>query len=190
MVHHLRTTGWVLLVTLGLSQPAWGDLPASQFITYRTREIPTDPQSAVVLQVTFRLTAVAATAVEVGWAVDEISIVRPGNESSPDQLWIDLSPELLTSDGLWWVAHEDLLQPQFDEFAVPPALVGTALATAETDDDLGYFLEGAMYVPPPEGAPYEHTVALSYSFQLLAAQEPIDEDVIVPTESGTLRDSA
>lgn len=190
MLHYFRTTGWFFLVALVFCRPALGDLPADQLITYYTRETPTDPQSAVVMEVLVRLTAVAATAEEVGWAIGEINIVRLGEGSIPDQEWVDPAPELLTSDGLWWVAHADLMEPQLHEFAIAPALVGTALPTAETNEDLGYFLEGSEYVPPPEGAPFENTVALSYSFRLLAAQEPIDEDEEVPAESGDIRDSA
>jgi hypothetical protein len=60
---------------------------------------------------------------------------------------------------------------------LPPRLVGTAATQIPNDEDLDYEFEGRPYTPPPEGAPYEKTAALTYTFAAAESGTPVKSAV-------------
>lgn len=167
-------------------QATRADLPVDRSVYLYMYEVPGDPESDIVFSVTLDLEASDIDGYWVGWEITSIEVREPGTQ---DTVWIESFPMVDSPDGLWWVEHYDPGDPLHDEFTVPPLLEGTALAQDPLNDDLDYVLEGASYIPPPGGAPYDSTAAIDYTFTLDGEVEPKkdgdDEPVEMPVGSHT-----
>jgi len=166
--------------------PALPSFPSA--IRYDLREDPGDLSSAVIWTIELGIQAEQADGSYVGWLIHSVTISGIDQDGQPTNVWIDASPGLSPSGGLWWVEHADPDNPQRSEFAMPPHLQGTASAEDPIDEDLDYDFEGKTYTPPapPEEPPYEVTAALDYTFTPVGSGAPIasgeDEPVEVPPE--------
>ena len=70
--------------------------------------------------------------------------------------WFKTDPFVDTADGLWWIDHADPVSPVISEFLIPPRIADTAPSVNPfTEAALEFDIEGAVYVEPPEGAPFE-----------------------------------
>lgn len=164
-------------------------LPDDRWAEYTVYETPSDPQSDVVFIVRLHLVADQqitgqGTEGSVGWDVTGIDFTQPGTPS--DTLWTEASPSVDTPDGLWWVGHADLGNPDAAEFALPPSLVGTATADDPADEDLDYDLVGEVYTPPaaPEEPPHEITGSLTFDSYLATSQAEVEEGDDEPIRIG------
>lgn len=158
---------------------ARADLPADRTVYLYMYEVPGDPESDIVFSVGLDLEAVDVDGVWVGWEVTSAKFIEPG---TPDTVWIENSPAVDSPDGLWWVEHVDLQDPQHDEFTLPPLLEGTATAEEPLGADLEYTLEGASYDPPPGGPPFDVTAAVDYIFTVEGEEDPKKEGDDEPVE--------
>ena len=163
------------------------DLPDDQIIELRIRETPSDPESVVIFSVKFELTATDSDGGKIGWEVTEVVLEDSDSEASPLPTWSDPLPAVDTPDGLWWVEHDDPMDPEASEFASVPYIEGLADATDPQDDDLEYELEGDFYAG---GAPpYEVTSSgTAYSIRQMAQEPEVDiedEPVEIDPETDT-----
>jgi hypothetical protein len=166
------TIAVVLVSSLALPRAqAWDPVPPqplTKTISYGIHEDPNDPNSAVVFTITLDLRAEARAGDSIGWGVTQIEFVEPGQGGGDDTLWIDSDPSVPSSDGRWWIDHADWTDPQLEEFAEPPHLVGTAPAEDPYDADLEYDFEGDDYTGQ---GPWNPTGYLDYWFKLDGASE-------------------
>jgi len=175
-------------IALGLNalvavEASASQLPADRRLSFAIHEDPYDPASPVTFTVYLSLLAKSATADQVGWEIDSVTIRQHGDYG--DTRWTEELPYVNSPDGLWWVTHDDVLAPALDEFADVPFLSGTALADdPSNDDDLDYDFEGTTYQVPLDGKPYQHTAGISYWFQRATEPEPEEEDDEVPLDVG------
>jgi len=172
----------------GWGSTAVGQMPANQTVSFKMHSNPADPNSAVDFTVTLSLTATEISSGSVGWTVSEIQFVRPGVGGAPDQSWAVTFPIVLTADGLWWVQHADPAAPEVSEFSLPPYVAGVASALDPADEDLSYALQGHPYSPPPGGAPFLRTAALSYAMVLVDTETPVKGGNDEPVESAGATD--
>lgn len=166
-----RNFSWSLLFTVAplfIGNAVKADLPLSRKVVYSIREIPTNPESPIIFTVTLRLVAGQISGKAVAWIVDYAVFDTVGQ--APKR-WIKENPALDTPDGLWWVEHEDPLNPVESEFGVPPRLVGVAKAQDTGYDDLDY---GFVGVTPP---PTSSQALAQYHFQQLNLADPEAESV-------------
>ena len=167
---------------------SWGasalaQLPADQAVTFKMHSDHADPNSSVDFEVTLHLTATEVGVDSAGWTISEIEFFKPGVGVAPDRTWIVASPFVPTVDGLWWVSHANTAVPEVSEFGLPPYLDGFAFALDPADEDLSYSLAGRPYTPPPAGAPFLQTAALSYSMALADTETPVKDGDDEPVES-------
>ena len=172
-------------VTLWIVPLAMADgLPEDQTVYYYIHDDPTQRPSNVVFAIRLDLTAVDSDADAVGWDITSIEFRQPAGRPAPDTVWGEAAPTVDSADGLWWVEHSDTALPVLEEFTLPPKLVGLAIAQNPLDKNLDYDFEGVAYVPPPEGAPFDITAALTYVFTEEEEDEPVkqgtDEPVDIP----------
>ena len=151
-------------------------LPEDQRIRYAIREVPTDPSSAVIWTIDLALEAEDSDGGSVGWLIDSVTVTEVDASGEPTSMWTDVSPELDSPDGLWWVEHADPADPEPADFALPPLLGGTASVELGAQADLEYTLEGRQYVPEA-GSPLSELVVtgLDYVFTLVGESLPLDE---------------
>jgi hypothetical protein len=175
----------VLVVSLStvLTQMSLGQVPPNQVVRFKIHASPTDPLSPVAFVITMNLAASDGSGNVVGWMVTSIEFRQPGAGSAPDQTWIAAYPILPTIDGLWWVEHVDPFAPQLSEFSQPPRLGGTAVVQSAATENLNYSFQGRPYSPPPTGAPFLQTAALTYTLALADTQWPVKDGTDEPVES-------
>jgi hypothetical protein len=154
--------------------------PEPMDVVYRIHDDPDDPNSAIVFTVMLSLEAEEVDENWIGWQITEIRFRQPGQNGDPDTIWIESDPDVPAHDGLWWVDHADRDDPQLDEFAEPPHLVGIAAAVDPNDADLKYDFEGVGYTPGSGGPPWDATAALDYKFTLDGQSSPLESGTDEP----------
>ena len=82
------------------------------YVDYLIREVPEDPNSNVIYIISLGIKAEQTDGDWVGWLIGEVAIVRPGSVGQTEAYWIEDSPYVPTSDGLWWVEHADPNHPR------------------------------------------------------------------------------
>jgi len=175
----------VLVVSLSaaLTQASFGQVPPNQVVQFKIHASPTDPLSPVVFVISMNLAATEWSEEVVGWTVTSIEFRQPGTGGEPDQTWIRNYPLLPTLEGLWWVGHLDPFAPQLSEFSQPPPIGGTAVVQSAATENLNFSFQGRPYSPPPTGAPFLQTAALSYDFALAETNWLIKDGDDEPVES-------
>jgi len=144
-------------------------LPVDRNVVYSIRETPSDPQSPVVFTVTLRLVADHRNDNAVAWTVERATFDKLGAESKQ---WVIEYPALSeNTDQFWTIEHADPFNPQTVEFAVPPRLVGTAVAQSSDYDDLNY----GFHAVHDTGRIALAQTSASYHFQQVAEPEPEEE---------------
>lgn len=169
--------GLMMLGALSVSR-AVAQIPADQTIHWSFRENPEDPESTVEIHAIVTLSAVEVDEENVGWSVASVEFIR--GEGEDETSWVEVAPPLETPDGLWWVAHADVENPQLDEFIDTPLLSGRAYSDDPEEVDLLYEIESAT---PMEGGPFEQTSGVSYLLAAADTNEPVKEGEQEPVET-------
>jgi hypothetical protein len=154
-------------------------------VRYWIHETPADPNSPVAFKIKLSLVSAAGDCTATGWEIAAIEIRQVDPNGGSDQVWTQNDPEVSTADGLWWINHADVSDPQSSEFVLPPHLMGIATAQDPNDADLRYELEGVTYRPPepPGEAPYAVTAATNFELWLVGDPTPIKPGSDEPTET-------
>jgi hypothetical protein len=158
--------------------------PPSWLVRYAIHETPADSNSPVTFAFALSLNAAAGDCTATGWQIASIEIRQVDPNGGPDRVWTQVDPSVPGNDGLWWVSHADVANPQSSEFAVLPNLVGLATAADPIDADLRYHLIGAPHELPIPPNPPEFGVAgvLSHELVLVEAEQVIAFSVEEPVE--------
>lgn len=141
-----------------------------QVVTYNILEDSSDPQSDVIFSVTFEMTQAGQMNDSIGWQVLSAYFEQP-LASGGSRVWKTDSVKVDTSDGLWWVEHENTDDPIPSEFDVPPAVLGTAAPYN------GQFASSLIYdFAGLSGSPGLDKARVQYSFKLDDEEDPEAED--------------
>ena len=124
------------LLFLTNSAPASAALPADRVMTCEIRETPGDSTSQLNITFVMVLTAKEQDGDSIGWEVASVTINEFDANVDVISTWIDNSPSVSSSDGLWWITHADPDNPVDDEFTYSPPIAGTA------GSDMDYIFEG------------------------------------------------
>lgn len=177
---------FVLFTFLGGS--AFG-LPEDRVVTIGIRTNPDNPTSSVHYEVALSLSAVAQDGNWIGWEVVNLTF-REKATLGTDTLWSIDYPLVDTDDELWWVEHADPSKPVRPDFKELAPIMGVALPETPGAKNLDFSIEGVPYTPPPDGAPYANTSAISFRLRLTtettsdptqvaddsSADAPVDDD--------------
>jgi len=162
-------------------------LPPDRVVHYAIREDPADPDSRIQYVLSLSLSAQEQNVDYIGWSVDNYMITETA-VIGVDSVWDVDAPNVLTTDGLWWVKHADPDNPVRSDFVEPAQIADTASAHDPSDPDLHFDVAGVPYSEPPEGPPYAVTAALDFTFIKDGSSEPDDsgshEPADVPDWSG------
>lgn len=175
---------WVLAMSFVcsvLASNALATLPADQTVYYLIREDPDDAQSDVVFEIELDITAEQGTANAVEWSVTEARFAEIGTNGTAVDSWTDEDPAITSSNGLWWVSHDDVENPDPAEFNVPPHIEGTA-ANDSSGDDLDYAFVNGDLTQAQSGMYNGRVAGLTHSFARIASAEPIVEGENEPVE--------
>jgi len=162
-------------------------LPDDRTVYLGIHRNPENSQSAIQYTVAVSVSAIEQDGDWIGWEVLQVEVREKATLGS-DTVWAVDLPYVGTPDGLWWVEHADPSAPVRSEFIVPAALADTAVAQDASVPDLEFYIEGVPYAPPPDGAPYDVTGALDFSFSLTEStqadpdSEPDDQGDDEPIE--------
>jgi hypothetical protein len=175
----IKTGVWLCTLSLVSLAAAEGSLPPDQFVRYRIHQNPGDANSAVVFDIIMGLSAIGRDGENIGWDIESLEFRQPVGGGEPT-VWVDAAPPMNTSDGLWWVQHQNADAPEISEFLEPPLLIGSAVPVDPANGNLEYSLQGSDLQLP---GPFEHTAALTYSFSAIepgviksATDEPAELD--------------
>lgn len=158
---------------------AQSELPRNRSIYFNIHADTANPESPVVVSIQVSLDAREREGHVVGWYPLWVAITQYGPQGEVVESWTQFDPLLL--DDLWYVAHENPLEPTSEEFTNPPELSGTAEADTLNGPTLAYYIAGKNPGTPPV-APYPITSILDYSFQRSDELDPIDEDEDEPVD--------
>ena len=170
------------LVT-GVASTASAD---TRYVDYLIREDPSDSESGVIYIISLGIEEAETDGDWIGWQINEVAIVRLDSLGEVDAYWIEYAPYVPTSDGMWWVEHEDTENPKAKEFDDTPLLVGLALANDPNDDDMRYDFIGATYTG--QGPQYGGSVSgMAYVLAPEGQEEPELEGDDEPGEIDALK---
>lgn len=166
----MKIVAAAVLLALGAGE-GWPEQPPDQTIEYRVHNTPGDSSSGLNFTVWLEITAIAKLNDTVTWRVKTITV----EDAATGDAWSDDNPLVDTATGNWHVTHADTSAPTQDEFAVAPPIIDRLSNHDTSGDDLDVTIEGAAYTPPPGGAPYTITAALSYSLTKVGETDPEEE---------------
>ncbi len=181
------TKSWcsVLLSTVALLSICQSPLLAQEtpdhVVEYVVREDPDDITSDTLMIVTLELWISEATETSIGWDVGNVRFTKPGQSGEPDTTWMDHSPRLTTTDGLWWTEHEDPQQITAAEFNELPYVEGVALADDPAEEDLDYDIQGHGETVI-QSAPTATASRMTYAFSKLQSSQLLVEGEEDPVE--------
>ena len=139
--------------------------PLDHAAQFNLRQTAGDPTSPIDFMVTMGLMIAAQEGDSIGWNVVSVTIRELDVSGDILHTWFKTAPFVDTADGLWWIEHADPVSPANSEFLVPPRIAGTAPSMNPTEAALEFDFEGAVYVEPQEGAPFEDTASLTTLLQ-------------------------
>lgn len=153
----------------------------TEIVSFGIYDDPSDEQNRkLIYWIVLYLEEDDRDANSIGWRVVKVKIIE-FNDPGADRDWIDLSPTVDTSDGLWWVDHADLNDPQPEEFVMPPFVDGTADSQgAQEEADLDYEFEGVELVASQSW--FAVTAALTFKFILNGETTPLINRTFEPVE--------
>lgn len=168
-----RSSNFILLSAAILFIPSslQADHPINKNLTYSIHDNPSDPETPVVFIVELDLRAADADGDDVGWEVKQARFKKLDGQQVVKEWFINW-PTFDTTDGLWWISHDDAVNPKLAEFGIPPLLAGTAQRKNASGPGLEYEMEGEAYTPPQGGPPYPMTSSLTYIFQEVGGSTP------------------
>ena len=117
----------------------------------------------------------------IGWDVVVVT-VRELDNGNVVETWFTTNPTINTADNLWWIEHADPDNPANSEFLIPPLIEGTAGHVNPTEAALEFKFEGALYVAPPGGPPYDDTASLTTLLKEEGDPTPKKEEEDEPVE--------
>ena len=129
-----------------MASVAVADVPAAFNLTYQIHDDPNDPNSPIAYTIALDLASSSYTATEIGWDITHVQFIE--HDPNGDMVWEEDDPNVPTVDGLWWVEHADINDPQPNEFVGLPALTGLASTQDPNQTGLDYDLEGAGSASP------------------------------------------
>ena len=138
--------------------------PPDFTIQFNYHEATGVPGSDIEFQVTMGLMKEVQDGDSIGWKIQVVTI-RELDNGNVVETWFTTSPTVNTADNRWWIEHDDPNNPVNSEFLIPPLIYGTAGHVNPTEAALEFDIEGAVYVAPPEGAPFENTASLTTLLQ-------------------------
>ena len=166
----------------GVARTASAD---TRYVDYLIREDPSDPESDVIYIFSLGIEEADKDGDWIGWQIDEVAIVRLDSLGEVDAYWTEYAPYVPTSDGLWWVQHDDPKNPKGKDFDVTPWLVGMAQADDPNNDDMRYDFIGATYTG--QGPHYDGSVSgMAYVLAPEGEEEPELEGDDEPGEIGDM----
>lgn len=159
-------------------------VPQDRTQFYFMHSTPGDLESPIKWAIALRITAQQTDDSLVGWHINSIEITQYDSDGGITDRWTLDAPIVETSDGLWWVNHDDPESPIESEFTQPPVIKDDLIAIDPETPDLFVYLKG---VPFEQGGdpPYNgHVAALTYQFALDSEPEPTGEGESEPVETG------
>lgn len=160
--------------------------PPDYTIQFNLHETAGAPTSANDFLITLGLMIESQDGNSIGWDVIMVTIRKLDENGDVVNTWFKNTPFVDTTDGLWWIEHADPQSPANGEFLIPPRIVDTAPSANPTEPSLVFDIEGALYVAPPDGAPFADTGLLTTWLQEEGNPPPppnkdeTDEPVEVP----------
>ena len=162
--------------------------PLDHAAQFNLRQTAGDPTSPIDFMVTMGLMIAAQEGDSIGWNVVSVTIRELDASGDILHTWFKTAPFVDTPDGLWWIEHADPDDPVNSEFLVLPWIAGTAPSMNPTEASLEFDFEGAIYMAPPEGAPFPDTASLTTLLQEEGDPQPApkkkerEEPVEMPIE--------
>ncbi len=150
---------------------AYSQTPQDQTVRFLIRENPQNPESPVKFSIQVELKAAEVDGNSVAWIVQYATFQRISNGVVLAE-WQQDAPEVISSDGYWWVEHADAAAPLTSEFKQPPRLLGRATSLAESVPDLDFDIKGSIQ-SPPSGNPA--LTSLNYSLAFVGNTAPEEE---------------
>lgn len=180
----LRTTLTLLTVAALWLVPnaANAALPDDMAVEYYIREQPTNEESDVIYEVRLELTAVDRDGDSVAWEITEAQITEVGTNGQGVRAWAEEYPDLSAYDDVWWVEHDDPLDPDTIEFSSPPFFEGTAEARNQGDPDMDYELEGGNCDSSCQSLFDGRVTAFDFELRLVGENDPEEEGDDEPIE--------
>jgi hypothetical protein len=160
---------------------AVASLPDDRVVSYLIREDPNDQESDVIFEIEFEIAAIQTNGNAIEWSVDQANFVEYDTNGSPIDSWTDDDPTVITSNGLWWVVHEDPESPAVAEFNMPPTVTGVATVDT-TGDDLEYIIESGTLTQNQSEMYGGEVAGLTHFLARVAVSEPIAEGEDEPVE--------
>lgn len=152
-------------------------------VRYRIFVNPEVPAEGEAWRLSLGLRAADSGSQGIGWEVERVSLRRPGQSTVCDDFWVDSSPIVDTTDGLWWIDHADPQQPELAEFLEPPHISGlAAIESGGATQELEYWFAASGLESQSAGTAY-----LDYWWRLDGEDEPEDEgdeEPVGPDSSG------
>ncbi|MCH9001459.1 MAG: hypothetical protein IIC02_02710 [Planctomycetes bacterium] len=140
------------------------------------------PGSDIEFQVTMGLMKEVQDGDNIGWNVQVVTIRELNGFGEVVETWFTTSPTVNTADNRWWIDHDDPNNPVNSEFLIPPLIYGTAGHVNPTEAALEFAIEGAVYVAPPGGPPYDNTASLTTLLQEEGNPTPKKDEEDEPVE--------
>ncbi len=138
-------------------------LPPDRVVHIAIHQNPENPTSRVQYFLSYSITAVEQDGDWIGWEIENLKITEKALLGA-DTVWDVDYPDVGTTDGLWWIEHDDPADPVRADFVEPAPVADTAVASDPADPDLDFDVVGVPYTEPPEGPPYEITGAINFAF--------------------------
>jgi len=159
--------------------------PSAWTVHFWLHETPDDPESPVTFKLALYLLGQTGDCSQTGWYIDSLEIRQVDPNSGPDRVWMLDDPDVPTQDGLWWVTHADVTNPDPSEFVMPPQLTGLAISQDPYVEDLDFDFEGVSYTPPtpPNSPPFDVTAALNLWLQLEGGEDPLADSAGDPADA-------
>ena len=146
--------------------------PPDHTLQFNLRETEGDPTSAIDFTLTLALMNAEQDGDSIGWDVVSVTIREWNANGTVENTWYKTNPFVDTADELWWIEHDNSLALLTSEFLLPPRIADTAPSMNPTEPSLEFDFEGAEYVEPQEGAPFEDTASLTTLLQEPDAPAP------------------
>ena len=183
----MKTKNGASVLTLLLAFCGAADARPTDFtLGFNLHETIGDPTSPIDFTITMGLMKDTVDGNDIGWLVNAVTIRKMDGQGNVLTTWSKNQPYVDTFDGLWWIEHADPNAPVNSEFLVPPLISGTAPSTNPNVVSLEFEFEGAIYVAPPEGAPYDDTSSLTTLLQEEGNPTPEKEEEDEPVETPEL----
>lgn len=171
-----------IAVFLSLAETTLATLPEDRYAEFNIRADPTDENSDIVFVYRLHLKANTSDETSVGWLVTQADFEEVGTGGTVVDSWSILEPEVLSNDGLWWVDHAKLSEPEAAEFDSPPSMEGTADYQGTGRGDLEFSLADGYLASGYETMYGGSVASFTHAVQVVNEEDPIVEGDDEPAE--------